>query len=140
MKPDQRYKSPVIDASCFEQITTAQISQFISAQVRWRGLAPETANRYREIMVRLFNWSMREGGVLTPGKVNPAAEVERYREHAPQIRFLSLEDIDQQLHALRSRPQLQAMVAVLIYAGLRREELLWLKTDDIDLNPRNRGG
>ena len=30
--------------------------------------------------------------------------------------------------------KLQTMVATLIYAGLRREELLWLTHDDLDLN------
>jgi len=32
------------------------------------------------------------------------------------------------------------MVAVLIYAGLRREELLWLMVDDIDLRSSPNGG
>jgi integrase len=116
-----RAQSPLIEAQSFELITTAQVIEFISGQVRRRGLAPKTANRYREIIVRLFNWSMREGGVTMPGGVNPAAAVERYRERAPQIRFLNLEQVEHQLHALRFKPRLQTMVAVLIYAGLRRE-------------------
>jgi integrase len=130
---DRRRRAKVIEAQCFEHITTADISAFISGQVRSRGLAPKTANRYREILCRLFNWSMEQRGVRMPGDKNPAARVERYKERAPEIRFLTLAQIDEQLEALADKPQLQAMVATLIYAGLRREELLWLTLDDLDL-------
>ena len=44
---DRRRKAPLIEADCFEHITTAQIAAFISGQVASRGLAPKTANRYR---------------------------------------------------------------------------------------------
>ena len=133
LKPDGRRRAPVIEADCFEQVTTAQVSAFITGQVQSRGLAPKTANRYREILCRLFNWAMKEQGLRLPGDRNPVAPVGRYREHAPQIRFLTLPQVDEQLRALESRPQLRAMVAALIYAGLRREELLWLTLDDVDL-------
>jgi integrase len=59
--------------------------------------------------------------------------VQRYKERAPEIRFLTLPQIDEQLNALDGRPDLQAMVATLIFAGLRREEMLWLTLDDLDL-------
>jgi integrase len=81
----------------------------------------------------LFSWAIKQAGVKMPGSNNPAAAVERYREKAPVIRFLTLKQIDEQLEALADRPQLQTMIATLIYAGLRREELLWLTLDDIDL-------
>ncbi len=129
---DRRFKSPTIKTSHLESITTADISTFITSQMKSRGLAPKTANRYREILVRLFNWARTQRGVKLPGGVNPAERVERYKELAPEIRFLSLEQIEQQLSALDDSPKLQAMVAVLIFAGLRREELLWLRHDDID--------
>lgn len=131
---DLRARAVVIEAESFESITTGQISAFISGQVRRRGLAPKTANRYREILVRLYNWMQKEGDVRLPGGVNPGAAVERYRERAPQISFLTLPQIDEQLRALTFRPQLRAMVAMLIYAGVRREELLWLTAEDIDWN------
>jgi integrase len=77
---------------------------------------------------------MEQRGVRMPADKNPAARVERYKERAPEIRFLTLAQIDEQLEALANTPQLQAMVATLIYAGLRREELLWLTLDDLDLD------
>ena len=74
-----------------------------------------------------------------PNGINPASKVTPYKEPAPEIRFLTLPQIEEQLHALRFKPQLQTMVAVLIYAGLRREELLWLTVDDLDLSRRQGG-
>jgi integrase len=136
---DHRRRAAVIEAPCFEQITTASIAAFISGQVQSRGLAPKTANRYREILTRLFNWAVTQKGIKLPGDKNPAAPVQRYREHAPQISFLTLPQIDEQLHALRFKPQLQVMVAMLIYAGLRREELLWLTLEDVDLHASRHG-
>ncbi|MCX5660577.1 MAG: tyrosine-type recombinase/integrase [Planctomycetota bacterium] len=136
---DRRRRAQVIEANCLEQITTAQVSAFIAGQVQSRGLAPKTANRYREILCRLFNWSTTQRGVKLPGDKNPAAQVERYREHAPEIRFLTIAQIDEQLQALRFKPALQTMVATLIYAGLRREELLWLTVDDLDRRAGGRG-
>ncbi len=83
---------------------------------------------------------MTQHGIRMPGEKNPAAAVERYRESAPVIRFLTLEQIDEQLNALgddeltpgdgRKR---------LIYLGLRREELLWLTQDDIDWKAKGHG-
>lgn len=136
---DRRFKAAVIEPTCFEAITTADIATFVASRMQSRGLAPKTANRYREILTRLFNWAMTQKGVRLPSDKNPAAAVDKYRESAPVIRFLTLEQVDQQLAALADDTQLQAMVATLIYAGLRREELLWLTQEDIDWNAKGHG-
>ncbi|MEM1210768.1 MAG: site-specific integrase [Planctomycetota bacterium] len=138
-KLDRRKTLPVIEAHAFELITAAQISDFIDFKVRDQGLKPKTANHYRSIISRVFNWARESHGLRLPGNTNPASQIRPYKERAPEIRFLKLDQIDEQLHALRFKPQLQTMVAVLIYAGLRREELLWLTLDDIDLR-RSHGG
>jgi len=131
---DRRRRALVIEAPCFEQITTAHVTAFITGQVQSRGLAPKTANRYREILHRLFTWAMEQNGIRMPNDKNPVAKVQRYKERAPEIRFLTLAQIDEQLEHLTDKPQLHTMVAMLIYAGLRREELLWLTLDDLDLD------
>jgi integrase len=130
---DRRCKAPVITASCFEDITTAKIASFITAQKASRGLAPKTANRFRDTCSALFGWAMSERGVRMPHRQNPAADVRKYKEPAPEIKFLALDQIAFQLDALADHVQIQAMVATLIYAGLRREELLWLQKEDLDL-------
>ncbi|MSN26368.1 MAG: tyrosine-type recombinase/integrase [Geobacter sp.] len=101
--------------------------------MRRKALSPKSANRYREILSRLCNWSMQQNGIRMPADKNPAAKVERYRERAPMISFLTLPQINEQLKALDGHPMLQTIVAVYIYSGLRREELCWLTTDDVDL-------
>jgi len=121
-----------LEVNHLEEITTAQVSEFIAGVVQARGLAPKIANRYREILCRLFTWAMDERGLRMPGDKNPVLKVGRYKEPAPEIRFLTLEQIDDQLAALKTRPQLQAMAAMYIYAGLRREEALWLQREDVD--------
>lgn len=123
---------PPMEAACFEQVTTAQISDWIAAKVRTRGLQPKTANRYREILHRLYQWAIDQRGLRVPGGRNPVARVERYKERAPEIEFLTLAQIDEQMRAVQGDSRLQAAVAVLIYAGLRREEALWLTVEDID--------
>ena len=129
---DRRKKLRPIPASVMEDITTAMIADVIAQQVRVKGLAPKTANRYREVAAKVFNWAISQDRIRMPGGANPAARVQRYREHAPQIRFLTLPQIEEQFDVLRFKPRLSAMVATLIYAGLRREELLWLRVEDWD--------
>jgi len=130
---DRACKPAVIAASSFEEITTDQIATFIEHKVRVQGLKPKTANHYRSIIRRVFNWASERGMIRLPGGINPASKVKPYKEHAPEIRFLTMYQIDEQLAALRFKPQLHAMTAMLIYAGLRREELTWLTLDDVAL-------
>jgi integrase len=107
--------------------------------VRRKGWKPKTANRSREVLTRLYNWAKEQNGIRLPGDKNPAAKVERYKESAGEISFLTLEEIEVQLKALEQWPELQTMVAVYIYSGLRREELCWLTIDDVNLNAGNNG-
>jgi len=122
-----------IEAGFLEGIATAQIVAFILARMQARNLSPKTCNHYRGILSRLFSWAMTQYGVRMPNDVNPAQKVERYREQAHAIRFLSREQIEEQLGALDGHPVIQTLVAVYIFAGLRREEALWLTRKDIDL-------
>jgi len=70
---------------------------------------------------------------------NPATAVNKYKESPPEIRFLTLPQVQEQLDVLDEYKQIQTMVAMLIYAGLRREELLWLTIDDIDYDTGSYG-
>ena len=82
---------------------------------------------------------MEQYGIRMPENRNPAAKVERYKEKAQIIRFLSLEQIGEQLKTLEDHKQLQVMVAMYIYAGLRREEALWLTVNDLALDAGSNG-
>jgi integrase len=82
---------------------------------------------------------MDQHGIKLAGDRNPLRRVERFKERAPEIRFLTMQQIEEQLNALRFNPRLQTIVAMYIYAGLRREEALWLTIDDVDLSRRGGG-
>jgi integrase len=138
-KGSSRNAPGYLEAACFEAVTTADVSTFIAAQVRCKGLKPKTANRYREVLTRLFNWSMKQNGIRIAGGKNPAAEVECYKEGAWEISYLELEEVDTQFKALAKEPALQPIVATYIYAGLRREELCWLQVKDIDFSAGGNG-
>lgn len=56
-KADRRRRLPVIEANAFEENTTRQIADFIDFKVRDQGLKPKTANHYRSIIRRVFNWA-----------------------------------------------------------------------------------
>lgn len=130
---------PFLEAHYLEELTTADIARVIEARVKRKGIKGKTANRYREILVRLINWSIGQRGVRMPQGRNPAAAVERYKEGKMNIVYLTLEEIGEQLSALAEYHQLQTIVAVYILAGLRREEALWLTTGDLDLTVGNHG-
>jgi len=118
-----------------EDLTPREIEQFLTTRIAEDGIAPKTANRQREVLHVLFNYAIRQHGYRSPDRrfPNPVDAIPPRKQDEHQIRFLTLADIDKQLHVLADKPVLQTMVAVLIYAGLRREEVLWLTHEDIDL-------
>jgi len=118
-----------IEAAYIEQISTAEIASFIESVVRNKGIKGKTANRYREILSRLYNWATSQRSIHLPGDKNPAAAVEKYKEDEIEITFLTLQDIDIQLPVFNESPLIQTMVAIYIFAGLRREEAIWLTVD-----------
>jgi integrase len=130
--PPPRDKAPRLNARFIEDITTAQIADALNARARLRNLSPKTYNHYRSILSKLFNWAMDERNVRFYRDRNPASKVKRRSEQQHDIRFLSRDEITQQLNALEERPQLQVMVAAYIFGGFRREELLWLRREDVD--------
>lgn len=120
-----------------EQVTPALISHVLEEGLR-NGWSAKTFNNYREVVHRAFSYAVRERGFVSPrlGRANPASFVRRVEEPAPRITYLPLADIDELLAHLSPHVKMQAAVATLIYAGLRRSELLWLTVDDLDLSSR----
>ncbi len=122
-----------------EEVTTAIVQDFLTAIHVDRGLDPKTINEYREIIHRFFAWAIGQQDIRMAdgGRTNPAAAIKRLRSADPSIRFLcATEDIHRQIEILKTKPQIQTMVAVMIYAGVRRSELLHLTKDDVDLAGR----
>lgn len=78
----------------------------------------------RQVLHRFFSYAIKHFGFRSRDRrfPNPVKAVERRREPAPEIRFLS----QKQIEVVQHHSVMHAIVATLIYAGLRREEALWL--------------
>lgn len=135
-KPVRKGKKAVriIEKSCFEAIITKDIADFITGMVDAKGLEPTTANRYREVLHTLFSWAISEGRVKMPNDKNPVTAFKKFRVNAPQIRYLNLVQVDEQLQGLETHRLMQTVVAMYIYTGIRREEASWLTINDVDLH------
>ncbi len=133
-----KYVDVHIKAELLEDITTEIINRFLVDRVQINNWAPKTSNLMRQILHKLFAYAIKHHGFRSRDNryPNPVTGVDRLQEPAPQIRFLSLEQIKEQLKILEDNPRIHAMTATYIYAGLRREEALWLTHEDVDLPNR----
>jgi integrase len=133
-----KYAGAHVQAAYLEDISPEVINRFLSDRIKLSGWVPKTANLLRQILHKLFAYAIKHHGFRSPDRrySNPVACVDRLREPAPEITFLSFEQITEQLKALKNHPVIYVMVATYIYAGLRREEALWMTHEDVDLQAR----
>ena len=105
-------------AKYLEDVTAEMIETFISNRIRKDRIAPNTANRQRDVLHRMFGYAIKKWRYVSLDRryPNPAAAVERRPEPAPQIRYLTKKQIVEQLDVLSDDPTLHAMVATYIYA------------------------
>lgn len=133
-----KYAGKHVKAELLEDITTSEINRFIAARIEQDGWSAKTANLMRQTIHKLFSYAIKHHDFRSRDRryPNPASGVQRRREPAPNIRFLSLDEINQQLMVLNNYPLLHTVVATFIYAGLRREEGIWLTREDVDMKNR----
>ena len=133
-----KYAGAHVKAELLEDVSPEIINRFLANRAQIDGWAPKTSNLMRQVLHKLFAYAIKQHGFQSRNSryPNPVARVDRLREPAPQIRFLSLEQIKEQLEILEDNRRIRAMTATYIYSGLRREEALWLTHDDVDLPDR----
>ena len=133
-----KYAGDHINAKFLEDVAAEVINRFLDSRIKRSQWSPKTVNGMRAMLHRLFEYAIKHHGFCSRDRryPNPAAAVERRHEPAPEIRFLALTQIEEQLAALKEQPNLYAIVATCIYAGLRREEATWLTHEDIDFELR----
>ena len=133
-----KYAGAHVQVGFLEDISPEVINRFLADRIKHDNWAPKTVNLMRQILHKFFAYAIKHHGFRARDRryPNPVTGVDRLREPAPQIRFLSLAEIETQLAAVAESPVVHAMVAMYIYAGLRREEALWLTSDDVDLKAR----
>ncbi len=127
------------DITRLEHITAAIILQYLTEMTSQRQWAKKTWNNCLNAIRGLFKYAVRYKGFVSPDSRhdNPALAVEKMKVPKSPIIFLSDEQIRSQIKSLQGHKQMKAMVATLILAGLRREELTWLTVSDVDFRTRN---
>ncbi|HSW02232.1 MAG TPA: tyrosine-type recombinase/integrase [Sedimentisphaerales bacterium] len=133
-----KYADKHIRAALLEDVTPEVINRFLAARIQQDGWSAKTANLMRQTLHKLFSYAIKHHSFHSrdPRYPNPVKAVDKKKEPAPQIRFLRSEEIRYQLELLAESPVIRALVATYIYAGLRREEALWLTQEDVDLSQR----
>jgi integrase len=107
------------------EITAADIRAVLQ---RWRadGLEPATCNKRRTALMHL--WSMLDG----KGAANPVRDVRKMRAADPLPRGRDPHLIDAKLKA-RTPSRTRACCRVMLWTGMRPDELAKAQPDDIDL-------
>lgn len=107
-------------------ITTAKIEDAVAG---WRrsGSSRKTCNRHLSSLGKMFRWAERRGDMPR------APYVERFQEGVGRLRVVSDEEEADVLRHLATagRPEFADIVAVLVDTGMRREELLSLRWEQI---------
>lgn len=95
------------------------------------GAAPATLNRIRGCLHTLFVWLIDQELLDR----NPVARVRPATVPPPQISFLTLEEVHELL-TIVAGDLIAPLVATLVFCGLRRDEAIWLRRDDLNLERR----
>jgi len=114
-------------------VTTNAISNYIVRRRLEDGIRPWTVYHIRQALHAMFNYAIRQKGFSE----NPAKNVPKPRIPQRPIEYLRKIQIAQVLKAVaQEEPILIGPVAAAIFAGLRRNEIVWLTWDDVDLGKR----
>lgn len=92
---------------------------------------PVSANRVLSLLSKMFN-EAQNWGYLEEGASNPAQGIKRFTE-VSRDRFVSREEMPRLAKAINSRDLFtRSLIWLYLLTGLRRQELLGLKWDDVD--------
>jgi integrase len=121
-----------------EDLQSLSISNNLAERVAEEEITGQTANKYREILQRMFNYAISQHGYVCPDRDrrHPVEAVNRFPEAEPEITWLTADAINEQLKGMAYHVNIHALVATYIYAGLRRAEALWLTDADVDFKRR----
>ncbi|SEQ49762.1 Site-specific recombinase XerD [Solimonas aquatica] len=132
-----RFKSRRLDS-----ITRHEIELY-RAEIRTLR-SPSTANRHLALLSAIFRQALHWEVVDR----NPCLGIKQFKENAGRTRFLSQEEVSRLFAAMASEPNRTAVAALklLLLTGVRREEALQAKWEDVDLDnsswrlPRTKNG
>ena len=95
--------------------------------------APKTMARRVTFLKNFFSWLTREGVI----REDPSASLVLERPLPPLPELLFDDEIERLLEASREDPRSRCLVYLILHAGLKKEEVMGLKLDHIDVsNPQ----
>ena len=124
---------PVLGTKLLKGITRADITA-LHATIGKRG--HYEANRTVSLLSKMFELA-KAWGYLPETALNPAKRIEKYEETA-RDRFISHEEMPRLLEATEkvNNPYIRSAIWLYLLLGLRKQELLRLRWDQIDLTRR----
>ena len=92
-----------------------------------------TKRHYRNTFHALFEFALKRNHFVATNfrYPNPMAALPTYLEQNTKIIYLTQSQIDHLLGALEKDPAVRVAAAIMIYGGLRRAEMLWLRREDL---------
>jgi len=118
------------------EVTRDRIEQYRSERIKL--ISASTINKELIKLGQLLDMAMERGAIT----LNPAREIRRLRDlRERKPRALTKEETSRLLEAARAEKRLfhglaHEIISTYLYTGMRREELVWLEWEDIDLERR----
>jgi site-specific recombinase XerD len=120
---------PFFEGEFLDEITAVIVQDFLDGLQ----VGKKTKRHYREFFHHFFEVCMKLG-FYHPTNIrypNPIGALPSYMKRNRGIVFLKQDEIDTVLTLLAPNPAFRIAAAIMIYAGLRRTEALWLTKDSI---------
>ena len=124
----QNHLLPEFGDQFISQITSADVVTFL--EKKKADLSLQSVEHLRRLLRAMFNFAI-SARLL---KVNPVTGVAKVKIPKRDVRFLEADQIVALLGAARDR--WRCFIAVAIYCGLRKGELVGLRVEDVDLKQR----
>lgn len=120
---------PFFTGTFLDEITPVLVQNFFESL----GVSRKTLRHYREAFHHFFEFCLKFDLYIPTNwhRPNPIAALPSYVTRNKHIVFLSAAEVDDQLARLECDPAMQMAARIMIHAGLRRSETLWLTKDAI---------
>jgi integrase len=124
----KRHLLPKLGHLCLDQISVRHIEEYKAEKLK-EGQSPKSINNQIGVLGKCLRWAAELGDL----KAVPP--MKKLKENAPEIRYLSHDELSRLLMAVDD-PMWNSMIVVASRTGLRFGELSGLQWDDVDLSER----
>jgi integrase len=120
---------PFFTGETVHEIGPALVQKFIEELP----VATKTKRHYREVFHHFFEFCLKFAFYQSANAhcPNPVGALPGYVCRNRRIVFLTAEQVEEQLRTLEPHPTLRIAAAIMIHAGLRRAETLWLSRESV---------